>query len=276
MNSSGAHVSHGHKDCRISGVSGIFGGIRSDRLPASRLKRIAQKVVFKYLVYKIVANNHRAKLLSEYYDVPAEKIIVIHNCIDFSHAQRLKSAQSLPVRILSIGRFIPEKDYLTAIKSISFLVNEYPELRNNIKYDIVGYGELHDVLSDMIRKRNLEDIINLQSDEKGIDAFLELSDIFLSTSINEGMPNAVMEAMSHHLPIVATDAGDTGYLVRQNLNGYIVAPGDYKAIAHRLRDVITNRKVRLEFGEMSNKIIKQEFSPVKFSEKYFQLIENLT
>lgn len=95
----------------------------------------------------------------------------------------------------------------------------------------------------------------------------------LTTSIYEGMPNVVMEAMNNGLPIIATDAGDMKYLVKDDENGYLCPIGDIEYIANKLVAVITNTELRNIMGANSRKIIDENFRPDKVFRAYKKLIE---
>ena len=172
-----------------------------------------------------------------------------------------------------MGGFIPEKDFITAIKSIQHLLEKYPELKSQIIYRLVGYGELGNDFNELLISSNIKGVIEIISDGD-IGYSYKNSDILLSTSIYEGMPNVVMEAMNHALAIVATDAGDTKYLVKNGVNGYLCQSEDFKDIADKLYDVLTNNSLRNEMGKNSRKIIEENFRPEKVFSSYSKLIED--
>ncbi|NJK98226.1 MAG: glycosyltransferase family 4 protein [Bacteroidales bacterium] len=71
-----------------------------------------------------------------------------------------------------------------------------------------------------------------------------------NTSIEEGLSNSIMEAMSFGLPIVATSAGDSEYLVKDNFNGYICKAGDSSDLAEKLYRLISDEDLRNQFSEI--------------------------
>ena len=90
------------------------------------------------------------------------------------------------------------------------------------KYLIIGYGPLENEIRSLADELNIADDLEILINPPDIPDILRESDIFLSTSLFEGVSNAIMEAMVAGLPIVATEVGDNKYLIKNSFNGYLV------------------------------------------------------
>ena len=254
---------------KIAGVKYLFGGIRGVKYKI-KSKMILQKMACNYLSTAFISNSYAAAESYINYGLDRKKILVIHNAIESVEIEKIPHNR---LTILSIGRFVPEKDFITAIKSIQYLLEKYPELKGHIIYRLVGYGGLGNDFKELIRSSNLKGVIEIISNGDIGDSYKN-SDILLSTSIYEGMPNVVMEAMNHALAIIATDVGDTKYLVKNGVNGYLCQTEDYSGIADKLYNVLTNDSLLNSMGKNSRKMIEENFRPEKVFSSYSKLIED--
>ena len=173
------------------------------------------------------------------------------------------------LHIITVGRFVPQKDYETAIHAIAELRRTNP----NIRFDLVGYGDLEMHIRKWIHEYGIEDITNIYINPDNIPELLNHADIYLSTSLFEGTSNSIMEAMNANLPIVATNVGDNQYLVIENENGYLHKIGDYLSISASIAKLVDDKKLRELFGKRSKSLLSEKFSVNLFREKYIQLLQ---
>lgn len=252
---------------RLAGVKYLYGGIRGVKIK-NKYKMIVTKYLCNYVATKFISNSFAAKDNYSLYGLKKEKIEVIHNAIEKTEFRKKDHKH---FTILIVGRFSPEKDYETAIKSIKALLQLNQKNREEIRVKIIGYGKLSEHIQNQIRIENLADIIDLNSDGSIGESYTEC-DLLLNTSSYEGMPNVVMEAMNHSLPIIATDAGDTRYLVIDGYNGFICPIKDPDYIAARLNDILSNKEKARIMGMNSYRIIDEIFRPNKVFSSYLELI----
>ncbi len=256
---------------KIAGVPFIFGGIRSSYLPPLKLN-ILKKVNNSLLNYTI-ANNYAA------YNSAIKcgfenKILVVPNGIEIRQFPRKKKTQNDEVTIISVGRLVKSKDYDTAIKCIARLKKM---LDNNYKlsYIIVGEGpELTSIMAN-IEKYEVSDEVEVITNTSNVYPFLESADIYLSTTTFEGISNALMEAMNCALPLAVTNVGDNSLLVRDGMNGFLTAIGDYEKMASHLYYLVKNQKLRDIMGKESYEHLVKNFGYKAFQDKYLALIEHI-
>ena len=115
---------------------------------------------------------------------------------------------------------------LIARKGINYLIDTFIDLNkkvNNVKLIIVGDGDLKNDLKNRVKKNGINDKVEFwgKVEKKDIIKVYQKSDVFVLSSLNEGMSNSLLEAMSCGLAIVATDVGGTNELVDEN-NGIII------------------------------------------------------
>ena len=262
----------------IAGLSKLFkrnlitiGGVRSEKL--AFIKFIFERFTHNHLNDATVFNNYSAKKKFGKRGFNPDKIKVIHNAIRNLPSDQ-RTGNDNVVNIVSVSRFVKLKDYRTALSSFKE-VRDKNTLKKT-KYYIVGFGPQEEEIRTLIKKFELNDDVSVLINPPDIPGILKNCDIFLSTSLQEGLSNSIMEAMVAGLPVVATNVGDNPYLIKNAYNGFIVPPKNVKIIASKLEFLSDFEDIRREFGKNSKKIIEEEFSEKKLLENYLELFSDLS
>ena len=256
---------------KLTGVSHIFGGIRNSYLP--KMKFFVLRWVHNNLLNYTIANNYAAYRAAIDYGFK-DRIFVIPNGIEIRPLQQRQEEEKKVIQIISVGRFVKQKAYETALKSLAQLKGMLAS-KQVFKYTIVGSGPEREAIVQNISRFGLENEVELISDPPSVYEILDASDIYLCTSTFEGISNAIMEAMNCALPIVATDAGDNSRLVIHEKNGFIAGVGDHDSISGYLYDLCESLPLRTQMGMESYKLLKQKFSYEEFKSNYLTLLANL-
>lgn len=247
----------------------VFIGLRNVELP--QLKCIADRLLTNRFAEKAISNSYSGKANFEKKGFKKDKITVIPNCFEGIKPYTERTANET-LHIITVGRFVPQKDYETAICAIA-------ELRRNCKkiiFDIIGYGELEVQIKEWIKKYKIDDITTIYINPNNISELLDKADIYLSTSLFEGTSNSIMEAMNADLPIVATNVGDNGQLVRSEINGFLCEKKDYSDIADKLEILANDNNLRIKMGKESKVLLEAEYSVDKLRLSYINLLESIT
>lgn len=262
----------------VSGISKILhgniltiGGIRNEKLPY--YKFIFEKLIHNYLNDATVFNNFSAKEKFKKKGFNPEKIHVIQNAIDAAGLNLDQKNSNGEIKIITVGRFVKQKDYITSLRSFSNLVDRNKD--KEFKYYIVGYGPLENEVRSMAEQLKIEKRIKIFINPADVTGILRSSDIFLSTSLFEGVSNSIMEALVAGLPIVATNVGDNSYLVKNGQNGYLVPCKDVDTIVDKLEYLSGSQEIRRQFGKNSIKIVEADFSKNKLLDSYLELFAKL-
>lgn len=251
---------------KVAGVHVRIGGIRSSE--HAWIKKILQRYLHNFWLNHSVFNNHVGlKKLTEA-GFKSSKASVIHNAVDIP--EMVENIHKT-ITILSVGRFVEAKDYPTSLAAVKIVSLNSPPF----KYIIIGQGELEGLIKSQIVSLKMERIVELVINPDNIDQFYRKSDIYLSTSVFEGLSNSIMEAMSFGLPVVATDVGDNKYLVKEGETGFLTKVKDAATIASKLELLINDAQLRNTMGSRGRKHIIENFSMEKFTKQYIELIERL-
>lgn len=249
---------------RLCGVSRIYPSIRSAFL--SRGKRIAERYFVRPLATRVIFNSERA--MAAIFGPDCKDAMVIHNCVEEPRSCRPgRQVGPRPV-LITVARFTPVKDIETALCVVALL----REWGLDPVYRLVGYGALENEIRKSVRAKGLEDCVEIHVSPPDVEELLASSDIALSTSLAEGLSNALLEAASVGLPIVATNVGDAAAIVDHGVNGFLVAPKDVSGIADSVRKLCMDQSLYLRSHRASLEIAKDRFGEQKFLERYMSLL----
>jgi len=253
---------------KIAGVKYSIGGIRNVKL--ARNKFYIQRFIHNYLNNKTIFNNYRGRQYLSKYCFNSQKSIVIPNCFVINKYLK-KLQENDKIKIISVGRFHEQKDWLTAIKSVKELKEKMP----GFIYYIIGYGDLVDQIRQWIIEYGIDEFTKVIINPDNLDDYYKSADIYLQTSIFEGLSNTVMESMYFELPLVVTNVGDNDRLVDNGKNGYLCKIKDFDEIAGRLLELIESKELRYQYGKESKRILRENYSFQKFQKNYFDFIDSL-
>ncbi|NQV38839.1 MAG: glycosyltransferase family 4 protein [Candidatus Marinimicrobia bacterium] len=194
---------------------------------------------------------------------PRHKLTNIYSGIDFKkfanhNNNSLRIELSIPdsTKIIgSIGRLSLQKDPLCFIRAIPIVREAFPDSH----FILVGSGELKEKITQAIKKLRLEDCVSLLGSRDDIPNILHSIDLFVLSSIYEGLGRSLTEAIYCKLPVVATNVEGVPELVQNNNTGCLVEPVDEIGLAHGIINQLKNpAKARL-MAEKAFEFVKSNF-----------------
>ncbi|MDD5119805.1 MAG: glycosyltransferase family 4 protein [Candidatus Omnitrophica bacterium] len=173
----------------------------------------------------------------------------------------------------TVACFKPQKSPLDFINIAAGIKKDLP----NIKFIMVGDGLLHKDALLLLKKLNLEREFILTGWRHDVASILSALDVFVLTSLWEGLPIAVLEAMAARIPVVATDTGGIREVIENGRTGYLVAPADKPALQNRIKELLSNKARRDEFIKLAEKRVNaEEFLISKMAKDTQELYLNLS
>lgn len=204
-----------------------------------------------------------------------EKFVIIPNGFDLNRFYKINHAKielSNEIQIneandiiLAVGRWDAAKGYETLLKSVSLL----KESHSNFICLIAGENleKENILLAEIIKKYNVEDHIHLLGRRDDIPKLMSAADVFVLSSEGEGFPNVLGEAMACETVCVATNVGDSKYIVDRF--GMIVEKNNAPALQNGMIRVLSmTKQERQLLGKEARKRISDEFNIIKIVERY--------
>ena len=239
-------------------------------------KRQAAFRALYYLTDRIVFVSEDAKNLAiKKTKISSKKVSVIHNGIDTNKfrpgAKKRTLLNELGIGnefvIGSISRLSKEKDLATILKAYKLVL----EKRENIKLLIVGDGpEKASLVRDCFDlKVNSSIIFTGYRDD--IPDLLNILDLFVMTSITEGISITLLEAMAAKKPVIATEVGGNTEIIEDRHSGFLVKPKDVVSIANKSISLINDPKERARISLNARRQVIEKFSLERMVEKYESL-----
>ncbi|WP_423479102.1 glycosyltransferase family 4 protein [Priestia megaterium] len=189
-------------------------------------------------------------------------VLVLRNAISIPSAENLSNYNSSQFNILFLGVLIKRKGVYELLEGFKQFVNDLSENeKKNVSLVMAGSGEEEAFLKQLIGEYNLEGNVKLtgwiNTQEK--ERLLSQSQLFILPSYNEGLPMAILEAMSYGLPIVSTDVGSVDEAVHHHQNGYLIEKKDIVAIYDSLNQIYRSNSLWNTFSDNSRYLAEKEF-----------------
>ena len=198
-----------------------------------------------------------------------KKGTIIYNAVEdaFYHVDR-KPVNNL---IVACGRLEEQKNYPLLINAFAKVAEEISDL----KLFIYGDGTLKNKLVDLIKKNNLENKVYLKGQTNNVVDSLEKADVFVLSSLYEGMPNALMEAMAVGVPCISTDCPCGGpKMLFDGEGGILVANNNQIELEKAISSVLTNDEKKDLLGRQA-KIKAEIFSSSNIYRRWELFIKNV-
>jgi glycosyltransferase involved in cell wall biosynthesis len=163
-----------------------------------------------------------------------------------------------------VGNIRPEKDIETFIRACEKVL----DIKKNVKFLVIGEDRGKESLLEKLSKRCLSDEFIITGKVFNIEKYYNIMDVFVLSSLSEGMPNALIEAQSSGIPAIATDVPGVDEIVIDEKTGYIVEKRAYEEIADRVLFLLNNDDIRKRMGILASNSIPDKFEMGKMIKYY--------
>lgn len=163
----------------------------------------------------------------------------------------------------TVARLSEQKDPITFYNIAKNIICKY----ESVDFRYVGDGPFYEILKNKIESDNLQRRIQLVGFKNNISDQLQEFDIFITTSLYEGMPYALIEALAEGLPIVGTNVTGNNEIIFDGINGYLFNIKDVNGAVQVLEHLINNPEKIKSLGEQSYKIYIEKFTIEKMIKK---------
>ena len=224
----------------------------------------------RYGTTHLVAVSEQIRsLFIEEWHTPPKRISTVRNGIVLDRFLSIApgTPANSPLTITNIASLTPQKAQHLLLDAAKIVLAEMP----NVRFMIVGKGareQEEQALKAQAQALGIAHNVIFTGLRHDIPDILAQSDIFVLSSLWEGLPISAVEAMAAARPVVLTDVGGNRELVESGRHGLIVPPGDAVALAQGLLDVLGDESARLRMGRAARTQVKQTFSIEAFIQQY--------
>jgi len=263
---------HAHDPHAVSVASMALSTVPPPRRPplvmARRVEFHLMRNAFSRWKYKqvdaAICSSHaiRATVIGD--GIPEEAAFTVHDCVQADRIQAVPAADVcrtlwLPPgspTIGSIGALVAQKGHRYLVDAAAAVVRAIPDAH----VLIFGEGELKPALARQIKHLGLEHRVSLAGFRPDVLELLKGLDLFVSSSITEGLGGSILDAMAASRPVVATGAGGIPEVVEDGVTGLLVPPHDAGALADAIVALLKDEPRRQRMGEAGLARVRARFS----------------
>jgi glycosyltransferase involved in cell wall biosynthesis len=187
--------------------------------------------------------------------------LCIHNAIDLERfrnsdvdAVRMKESLGLPLEVPlagTIGRLTEQKGFCYLLEAIPRVLKELPQAH----FLIIGEGELEDDLKNQAARLGITNNITFTGPRTDVEKLLPCLDLFVSSSLWEGLPTVILESMAAGVAVVGTDIPGTRELVQDQITGWLAAPGEADSLALAILEGLKDSSKRNQFAIHAERVV---------------------
>ena len=210
--------------------------------------------------------------------VSPDRIEIVHNAIraDWGAkrpASDLRAALGIAADrnvILIVGRLSREKDHLTLLRAVDRL-----RAKLNPHLLIVGEGPERARIQQEVQRLGLSGHVTLTGQQRSAEPYYGIANLAVLSSLSEGSPNALLEAMAAGVPVVATNVGGIPEIVKHGESALLVPPGDIDSLAAAMSSLHTDPSLTRQFVDRGRMLILVKHNPLERAKRLVEIYRSV-
>lgn len=270
---------------RDSLLAGIAGRLSSRSLKIVRTRHlempITSRFTYSFLPHKVVTVSEHVRRYLISCGVCSENIVSVPTGIDLSAFNPDEVEETLRGE-LGLGAATPlvgtvailrrRKGHHILLNAVRSVIEKIPEAR----FVFAGDGPQKQNLEETIKELGLEEKVIMLGMRKDIPKVLKALDVFVLPTLQEALGTSFIEAMAMEKPVIGSNIGGVGEVIKEGVNGYLVPPEDPEALAKALIKALGDKQKAVSMGLEGRRIAEQEFSTEKMCERMYGLYSSLS
>lgn len=249
----------------------IYGRITLDALISLYQKVIGTLIIRSSDKLVAVSQSVMDHALTDLHVHPS-KIALVPNGVDTDLYSPPDEPPSDPI-VTYVGRLIRNKGAQCLIEAGAYILKDHP--RTHIY--LIGDGPLKEKLSQQVTSRKLQSHIHILGSVPDIVPTLQRTTVFVRPSLTgEAISLAILEAMACGVPVIASGVDGNREIVKSGVNGYLVQPGNSRALAQAIMSLLANPDLAAKMGKNARKTAERHYSWTKTSEQMLKIYSSMT
>jgi glycosyltransferase involved in cell wall biosynthesis len=244
-------------------------------------RRVAYRMASR--LSKMVAVSESLKsFLSESVGIEKSRIITLHNGIEVEkYNVRLDAKQIFAIKnelsisdhqqvVATVGMLVPVKDHMMLIDAAYKVLRCCP----NTVFLVIGDGPLRHKLTDHAKSLGIERNLRFTGFKTCIAEILQIIDVYVCSSISEGLSLSILEAMAARKPVIATNVGGNPEIIVHGENGFLVPQKNAEELSIKIIMTLRDNQLADRLGSNGQQNVQQKFSREQMIDQYKHLYEN--
>ena len=255
----------------LAGVQQVISGVRvADR---RRIVVWTDWLTQRLTCHYTAVSQHVASIHSQLCGITESRFTVLYNGVEIPDSRSTREERDDSYfRILFAGRLTSQKRPLDLVQAVSRLPEE---ILQRTMVDILGDGDLERPLRNAIEEKGLEDRIRLHGYQANMEPWWAQADVLVLPSAWEGLPNVVLEAMAHHVPVIASRVDGVREVIEDGKNGWLVKSGNVQDLVSAIIAAESSPEVRNEIAQCGFDSVRQRFCWQKSIEAFINCLAEL-
>jgi len=194
-----------------------------------------------------------------------KKIVRVYNGVDPMEYAEPPAKDGFT--LLFVGRLAPVKNLATLVRATA----EALKSRDNLRLWLVGHGHERESLEALVNELGITHRVTFWGERLDVAQFFAAADVYCMSSVSEGLPMSLLQAMSVGIPAIVTDVGGMAEVVKYSRAGLASPVGDHVAMAASILRMAEDAALREEFAANGRKAYAEHFTLEKMNEAYMRL-----
>lgn len=265
-----------HPIARIAGVKGHIhaehGRDHSDPEGLNKKHNLLRKLMLPFIDFVVPVSTDLAQWLDKVIAVPKQKNVLIRNGINTDNFIRNRQSDQV-IRFIHVARLDPVKDQKNLLKALALTIKASCLTPDKLQLTLVGDGPQMATLKALALDLNIDGFIDFTGACHDVAKRLANADVFVLSSIAEGIPMTVLEAMASSLPVISTNVGGLAELITNNENGFLVEKQNSQQLSEAMTHYINHHELITEHGNKAKTFIDANFSEKNMVDRYVTLYQ---
>ena len=280
-----SHTSHAHSLAYLASI-----GCNTRRLVTRRVDFSIFRssflglsgIKYRHMADYYIAISHKIKHVMVADGIAADRIFVVHSGVDPQRFEKdtgnhlisefnLRPDEKV---VINVAHLAGHKGQQFLVRAIPLVVKKFPQVR----FFIVGKGELLAELRSLAASLGIAHELVFTGFRSDVGAFYKIADLFVMSSVQEGLGTAVLDALALAIPVVATNSGGLPEIIHDGRTGRLVEPADPEALAQGIVDMLIHEEAAKAMAAEGRDMVQNRFSietmAVNNIEVYKKMIAN--